>query len=847
VEGEEHTSTRESPAAPSHIIERPRLIKLMEDSGARVIVLHAPAGYGKTTLARQWIARAGGRSAWYRCVSASADVAVFAQGVVNAVATVIPEAGSRAIARLHASANPDEDATVIGDLLAEDLVDWPQEAWLVIDDYHLLANSPAAEAFAEAVLQTEAMQIVVTARSRPAWATARRILYGQIFEVERTALTMSDSEAAAVLSARSRASLPDLLERARGWPAVIGLAALTRDTALPEAELPAALYDFFAEELYQASSEAETLAELAAIPLITGDVARTVFGNDRAPRLLAEASRLGILTQSIEGRFDLHPLLRTFLRRKLVGEPQARESAARIASALIGLQRWDDAFAVIEDFYLPGLMPELVIGGLDGTLSAGRLATLTRWLRYAEDQSLEHPALDLASAEVAFREGFYGRSETLAIRAAHGLENAPSLHVSALIRAAQAALQANRLQLSYELATQALQRAETDLAKREAGIAQLFAALELELDETLEIARELDASVDRSLDGVLRIANARLVVASRIGGLEEALEQSGASIHLISNSTNPIAQGSFLSALAHVLALTGRYQRAMAVGEQEVQVAEAHRLDFAKYHGLAAQVIAHLGLGEQAEARGKIERIAAYGEEIGDPHFRFYAITLRARRLVMQGATAEAVELTRPMPDPVVSPSLRGEYLAYRALALASLKDRQAAEDAAGVAEAASRWGIETRVLASGARAIAALRHTQDDVPLHAVLNLVESTGNVDSLISVCFAHPAFLERVLQEDLRARMAPLIARTENAHLLSRLEVDELVAREDDLEDLTPRERQVHDLLASGLTNQEIAEVLFLSDKTVKVHVRHIYDKLGTRSRVSVALKHARRKP
>ena len=40
-----------------HIIERPRLLKLLDETEAKIILLVAPAGYGKTTLARQWVAR----------------------------------------------------------------------------------------------------------------------------------------------------------------------------------------------------------------------------------------------------------------------------------------------------------------------------------------------------------------------------------------------------------------------------------------------------------------------------------------------------------------------------------------------------------------------------------------------------------------------------------------------------------------------------------------------------------------------------------------------------------------------------------------------------------------------
>jgi two-component system, NarL family, nitrate/nitrite response regulator NarL len=52
-------------------------------------------------------------------------------------------------------------------------------------------------------------------------------------------------------------------------------------------------------------------------------------------------------------------------------------------------------------------------------------------------------------------------------------------------------------------------------------------------------------------------------------------------------------------------------------------------------------------------------------------------------------------------------------------------------------------------------------------------------------------------------------------------------------------LTKRELEVHELLAQGLTNREIARLLYVEEVTVKVHVRHILDKLGVRSRVEAA--------
>ena len=60
------------PTAERRIIERPRLLKRLEEANARTILLVAPAGYGKTTLAQQWVERTAG--AWYTTTDGARDV-----------------------------------------------------------------------------------------------------------------------------------------------------------------------------------------------------------------------------------------------------------------------------------------------------------------------------------------------------------------------------------------------------------------------------------------------------------------------------------------------------------------------------------------------------------------------------------------------------------------------------------------------------------------------------------------------------------------------------------------------------------------------------------------------------
>ena len=136
-------------ASRRRIIERPRLTRMLDESGARIILLVAPAGYGKTTLARQWLSVGNRQSAWYRGGPGSADVAALAVGIAEAAAQIVATAGDRMRKRLLATERPGEDARILGEMLAEDLIDWPGDAWLAVDDYHYAVESAAAEEFFE--------------------------------------------------------------------------------------------------------------------------------------------------------------------------------------------------------------------------------------------------------------------------------------------------------------------------------------------------------------------------------------------------------------------------------------------------------------------------------------------------------------------------------------------------------------------------------------------------------------------------------------------------------------------------------------------------------------------------
>src|SRR5215208_3144993 len=123
---------RKAASKERRIIERPRLLKLLDETEARVILLLAPPGFGKTTLSRQWI-RGHSDVATYVASPASRDVATLALELAEAVSPE-PENQNRMRDLLRAvDASRDLEAVTraLVDVIAES-----ENKLLVIDDYH---------------------------------------------------------------------------------------------------------------------------------------------------------------------------------------------------------------------------------------------------------------------------------------------------------------------------------------------------------------------------------------------------------------------------------------------------------------------------------------------------------------------------------------------------------------------------------------------------------------------------------------------------------------------------------------------------------------------------------------
>jgi LuxR family maltose regulon positive regulatory protein len=835
------TTESELPPAQRHIIKRPRLTRLLDEAEARVLLLVAPAGYGKTTLAREWVGMNERRALWCHIERSSRDPASMANVLASAVRPLLGDRETRLTQYLRISGEP--DPTAVAALLAEETPGWPEAAWLLIDDYHWLTDSEASDALIRAYIERTGAQALITSRKRPAWVTARTLLYGQVFELGQSALALTHEEAAQILADRQKPSAA-LIALADGWPAVIGLASFLKTDVTTRATVPEAIHRFLTEELFGGldTEMRSPLVLLAFVETIERPLLRSLIGDD-AERLITSASRQGLLTQRGTDTFEIHPLVRTFLGSQIAEvRDQMQPLGLRLVDLLIDFGRPDEAFSVIQAFEFAQKVPLLLNSALEAALAAGRVATIERWVEWGRNAGLSDPVVLLAEAELFIRRGQTDAAEALASSAAKALTD-PRARAQAHLCAGRAAGLSDRANDARAHFAVALATDDSLEVRQQAAWGQFISSAYLRDDAAFQEAYEEFTRIpDVRNIHVLRIRQAEFIYASRFGNVSAAVARLAGAESLLELIDDPLPRTGFLNNLALSLNLAAHYVDAKRVARREAEEGARWHLDFVLPNAYFMDASADIGLGAFAEASATIDRAATLSPTT-DIYAVALAAVLRAKLHISSGHLDSALACLA-VPFEAVRDDLRGELYATLALAhslAGCTKDaRVALDNARGLAIL-----VETKVLAAASEAVLALggTHPDDGSSMHRLAHAIEVTGNYDNLICALRGSEELLQAMIVHPRGRDVVETAAvRSGDPTLCSIVGIERrppLGYRE--VGRLSQREHEVLELVSQGFTNVQIGKRLFISAKTVKTHLQHVYEKLDVNSRTAAVTK------
>ena len=847
-------------------VRRSRLVERLERGAAgRLVLVEAPAGFGKTTLISDWLAETRRPYAWVSveqglseqgaflaCLEAAVDLALGGEG--RALSAAPPAAVLLSLASRIASSG-------LG--LA-----------LVVDDFHRAAAARAGEALGRlAELLPEGSCLVVASRSGPDFPAARLRASGELAEIGADELRFTPAEAREFLS---RSALPGLSDedaallgsRTEGWIAGLQLAVLAlRDGRDPRAFVEAfggttrSVYDFLAEEAIDAlppatlgfltaASVADSFCPGLCDALRAAEPGAAAGPEEPAPAagaLLARLERdcLFLVPLDDERRwYRLHPLFREALLARLrASAPGAERELRRRASlwleangrpaealrqaALAGLA--ERTAALSERFALAALQSG-DIGEIHAALAAlpGTAGPQGPWLGLAAAWTAAYAGeLDEAEAHAA---------EALAAAAGFAPAEARRVEGHAQAIRAFAASQAARSREAVELARRAL-----ELLPESEAMARGQAELTLGTASYL-LARDAEAreALGRAmaLSGAAGVSHLRYLAAACLAQQMLSLgDLDGAKALCLSAAAEPGAAAS--PALGGVLVALSRvhWER----GETDAALEAARRgLELGLRWGHADGLVsAYIALAEAlAAARSSDAAIALLGrarrlEQVSAWH-KLNLDEAAASISILRGDWRSAEEFCS-MPQAIGTfegSFTQAAYLIARkrpAEALPLLDHCRERAESRGLATRA----VETHILYALARRARGERRAA----LESLGLALAAAAPMGAVLRFARRGEALLE--LLDELRAERRDEFA--ERVALALREELGRGGSRPEGA--LSPRELEILRLVAEGRTAEEAADRLCVAPSTVRSHVKSIYAKLGAHRRLE-AIKRAR---
>jgi LuxR family transcriptional regulator, maltose regulon positive regulatory protein len=222
------------PPPRAKIVLRPRLIERLNDGlakGSRLTLISASAGFGKTTLVSEWIAGCGRPVSWLSLDEGDNDPVRFISYLVVALQTIKAGLGEGLLAVLQSHQPPQTEAILTS--LINDISTIPEQFILILDDYHSIDSQAVDQALTFLVEHLPPqMHLVIVTREDPSLPLARLRVRNQLTELRAADLRFTPAEAAEFLNRMmglnlSAESIAALEARTEGWIAGLQLAALS--------------------------------------------------------------------------------------------------------------------------------------------------------------------------------------------------------------------------------------------------------------------------------------------------------------------------------------------------------------------------------------------------------------------------------------------------------------------------------------------------------------------------------------------------------------------------------------------------------------------------------------------
>jgi LuxR family transcriptional regulator, maltose regulon positive regulatory protein len=861
-------------ASTDGVLPRPDLLGRL-GGPARVTVVCAPAGSGKTVLLQSWISQAGLAecAAWVAAGRDEGDPQPFWLSVVAAMRRTA--AGSVLVRAV--SAAPDLDGWAVTERLLADLAPLQDRMWLVVDDAHELGPDALRQLELLIMRAPAGLRFVLATRHDVRLGLHRLRVEGELAEIREPDLRFTMAEAEELLAAAG-VELPGpglalVYERTEGWAAGLRLAALSLaghdDPArfakeFCGSERTVAEY-LLAEVLDQQGEEVRRLLlRTSILERINGELADLLTGGSGGERVLQDLAAADAFVLAVEADrswFRYHhlfaDLLQLELRRTVPGEVAGLHRAA--AGWLAGhgypveavrhaqaARDWDLAVRLLTDHW-----PGLYLDGQDAVLHE-LLAGFPAETQAADAALAAVAAVDeLARGSVETAEWYLGLAERGSASVPDGRRRQSQVLfgiVRLLLDHQRGDLPAVAEDAKQLLAmAEAADTAQCDLAPAgRAGLGEELRALALiSLGSTEVWAGRFEDAEPHLEQGV--------ALARRIGrpfleftGLAyyaavedylssaRAAERSRQAIGLAERHgwTDEPAFGVACMVLGAGLVGQGKLE------EAEPWVLRAERTLRAETHPAARDVIRdvrgmlELARGRDADALAAFEAAERLNQGLAAPHYlvpRTRALLLHALARLGQTERAEQAlaELAEHDRD-------HGEVrIATAALRLAH-DDPQAATAAlepvldGPVPVNWQTWLAQAYVLEAIARdALGDTRAAES--ALERALDLAEPNGTVLPFL----LHPA--PGLLQRHAGQRTAHAALIVDILSLLVGQAPAPPARPRPLLEALSDSEIRVLRYLPTNLTGPEIAGELYVSLNTVKTHMRSLYAKLGTHRR------------